>query len=261
MHHERRLGRDLMSLSSALLIFLSGVAAGFVNVIAGGGSFLTLPLLMLLGGLPAAAANGTNRIAILVQNLIAIRRFRASGFRDVRQGLGLAVSAVAGSLLGSVLAQDIPEQSFRFVLGGIMVLALLPVLGRPGTPARSGGAGELRHPRLQVPIFFLIGAFGGFIQAGTGYLIIAALSTLGGLSLVRTNSLKLVIIAAYILPSILVFLVNGNVQWMPAMILTGGCSIGGWLGASFALTKGDRWIRYVLLAAVLALAGKLIGLY
>jgi uncharacterized protein len=250
-----------MSLISAFLIFLSGVAAGFVNVIAGGGSFLTLPLLMLLGGLPAAVANGTNRIAIFVQNLIAIRRFRIHGFRDVRQGLGLAVSAVVGSLLGSILAQDVPEKTFRLVLGGIMVLALLPVLRKPGAKERPAGVEELRHPRLQVPIFFLIGVFGGFIQAGTGYLIIAALSTLGGLSLVRTNSLKLVIIAAYIAPSILVFLVNGNVQWLPALILTCGCSIGGSLGASFALTRGDRWIRYVLLATVLALAGKLIGLY
>jgi uncharacterized membrane protein YfcA len=250
-----------MSSSSALLIFLSGVAAGFMNVTAGGGSFITLPLLILLGGLPAAAANGTNRVAILAQNLIAIRRFRASGYRDIRRGLGLAVSAVAGAVLGSVLAQDIPEGTFRLVLGGIMVPALLPVLRKPAVAKQPEVVEELRHPRLQIPVFFLIGAFGGFIQAGTGYLIIAALSTLGGLSLVRTNSLKLVIIAAYILPSILVFLVNGNVRWLPALILTGGCSLGGWLGAAFAITKGDRWIRYVLIGSVLGLAGKLIGLY
>jgi len=250
-----------MAVSSALLIFLSGVAAGFLNVTAGGGSFITLPLLILLGGLPAAVANGTNRIAILSQNLIAISRFRASGYRDIRQGLGLAVSAVAGAVLGSILAQDFPERTFRLVLGGIMVLALLPVLRKPSAAERTEGVEELRHPRLQIPIFFVIGAFGGFIQAGTGYLIIAALSTLGGLSLVRTNSLKLVIIAAYILPSILVFLVNGNVRWLPALILTGGCSIGGWLGAAFAIRKGDRWIRFVLLGAVLGLAGKLLGLY
>lgn len=250
-----------MSVSGVLLVLLSGVAAGFVNVTAGGGSFLTLPLLMLFGGLPAAAANGTNRIAILVQNLIAIRRFRTGGFRDIRQGLRLAVPAAIGSLPGSLLAQDIPEKAFRIILVCIMLLALLPVLRKPDASREPAPAGELRHPRLQIPIFFLIGFFGGFIQAGAGYLIIAALSTLGGLSLVRTNSLKLVIITTYILPSLLVFLLYDHVRWLPALVLTCGSSIGGWLGASFAIRKGDRWIRFVLLAAVLALAGKLTGLY
>ena len=249
-----------MSPLNALLLFLSGVAAGFINMNAGGGSFLTLPLLMILGGLPAAVANGTNRIAILAQNLVGIKRFRRSGFRDARLGLKLAASAIVGSIIGSMIAQDIPEETFRIVFSVLMVLALVVVL-RPRRAECDTIDAKLRHPALQAVIFFFIGIYGGLIQAGTGFLIIFTLCMLGGLPLVRTNSLKIVIIAAYMVPSLIIFIANGNVSLLPALILTAGTSLGGWLGAGFALKKGDFWIRVILLISVLGLAGKMLRLY
>ncbi len=248
-----------MDLGRMALLCLAGVGAGFVNVNAGGGSFLTIPLLMVLGGMTAVEANGTNRIAVLVLNLMAIWRFRRKGFRDLRQGMGLALSAIAGSILGSHLAQDIGEPTFRVVFAILMLLGLVVVLRKP--PASDACSEHLRHPVLQVPLFFLVGLYGGFVQAGTGFLIIFALSMVGGLSLVRTNSLKVVIIAAYLVPSLAVFLLNGNVRWGPGVALTAGSALGGWLGAGFAVKRGDRWIRLVLLVAMLALAGKMAGLY
>ena len=116
---------------NAILLFLAGTAAGFVNVNAGGGSFLTIPLLMLLGGLPATAANGTNRVAVLLQNIIAVRNFRRHGLRDIRQGLKLGTSAMAGAVIGSIIVQDIPESTFRIVLSVIMFLDLAIDI-RPG---------------------------------------------------------------------------------------------------------------------------------
>ena len=101
---------------NAILLFLAGIAAGFVNVSAGGGSFLTIPLLMILGGLPAISANASNRVAVLLQNVIAARNFRRHGFRDIRQGLKLGLSAMAGAVIGSLIAMDIPEEVFRGIL-------------------------------------------------------------------------------------------------------------------------------------------------
>ncbi|MCK4806257.1 MAG: sulfite exporter TauE/SafE family protein [Candidatus Aegiribacteria sp.] len=246
---------------NAILLFLAGIAAGFVNINAGGGSFLTIPLLIILGGLPATAANGTNRIAVLIQNIIAVRNFRRHGFRDIRQGLKLGISAMAGAVIGSIIALDIPENTFRTILSVIMVLALAIVL-RPGRKNHTEYFSEqLRHPVLQIFLFFFIGIYGGFIQAGTGYLIIFALSILGGLSLVKTNSLKIIIIAAYLVPSLAVFLLNGEIRWLPAFILAGGTSIGGWFGSTFAIRKGDKWIRVILAAAILAMAAKMVGLF
>ncbi|MCD4775970.1 MAG: sulfite exporter TauE/SafE family protein [Candidatus Aegiribacteria sp.] len=246
---------------NAILLFLAGTAAGFVNVNAGGGSFLTIPLLMMLGGLPATAANGTNRIAVLLQNIIAVKNFRRHGFRDTRQGLKLGASAMAGAVIGSIIVQDIPENTFRTILSVIMVLALAIVL-RPGKKnSIKYCAEQLKHPVLQVFLFFFIGIYGGFIQAGTGYLIIFSLSILGGLSLLKTNSLKIIIISAYLLPSLVVFIINGEVRWLPALILAAGTSTGGWFGSTFAIKKGDKWIRVILAAAIVAMAAKMLGLF
>ena len=246
---------------NAILLFLAGTAAGFVNVNAGGGSFLTIPLLMLLGGLPATAANGTNRVAVIIQNIIAVRNFRRHGLRDTRQGIKLGASAMVGAVIGSIIVQDIPENTFRVVFSVIMVLALAIVLLPGKKNSIEYRAEQLRHPVLQTFLFFFIGIYGGFIQAGTGYLIIFSLSILGGLSLVKTNSLKIIIITAYLLPSLVVFIVNGEVRWLPAIILAAGTSTGGWFGSSFAIKKGDKWIRVILAIAIAVMAAKMLGLF
>jgi len=246
---------------NAILLFLAGIAAGFVNVNAGGGSFLTIPLLIILGGLPATAANASNRVAILLQNIIAARNFRRHGFRDIRQGIKLGLSAMAGAVIGSMIALDIPENVFRTILSVIMVLALAVILHTGRKKSTEQCAEQLRHPVLQIFMFFFIGIYGGFIQAGTGYLVICALSIIGGLSLVKTNSLKIIIIAAYLVPSLLVFLLNGEIRWLPALVLAAGTSLGGWFGSTFAIKKGDKWIRVILAAAILVMAAKMIGLF
>ncbi|MBN2586378.1 MAG: sulfite exporter TauE/SafE family protein [Candidatus Fermentibacteraceae bacterium] len=246
---------------SAILLFLAGVAAGFINVNAGGGSFLTIPLLILLGGLSPTAANGTNRIAILLQNLFAMKNFRNHGFRDLRQGVKLGLSAVVGAVIGSTVALEIPDDVFRIILSGVMLMALVIIFKPAGKKDVDHAGEELRHPRLQVLMFFLIGIYGGFIQAGTGYLVIFALSVVGGLSLVKTNSLKIIVIAFYMLPSLAVFVIGGEVRWVPGLILAAGTSLGGWTGTAFAVRKGDRWIKLILAAAITAMALKMMGLF
>ncbi|MEN8209005.1 MAG: sulfite exporter TauE/SafE family protein [Candidatus Fermentibacteria bacterium] len=250
-----------MTPASAILLFLAGIAAGFINVNAGGGSFLTIPLLIILGGLPATAANASNRVAILLQNIIAVKNFRKHGFRDIRQGIKLGLSAMIGAVIGSTIALDIPEDIFRSILSVIMVLALAVILHTNRKNHTEQRSDKLRHPVLQICMFFFIGIYGGFIQAGTGYLVIFALSIIGGLSLVKTNSLKIIIIAAYLVPSLLVFLLNGEIRWYPALILAAGTSTGGWFGSTFAIRKGDKWIRIILAAAILAMAAKMIGIF
>lgn len=251
-----------MSITGAVLLFLAGAAAGFVNVNAGGGSLLTIPLLMILGGLPASAANGTNRVAMLIENVVAMKNFRRHGFRDVRRGLKLGLTAAAGAVAGSLIALEVPDEAFRIILSVVMALAVSVIL-RPmrGSGCRGSEDGSPRRPRLQVIMFFFVGLYGGFIQAGTGYLAIFALSTVGGLSLVRANSLKIIVISLYLLPSLGVFVLAGEVRWLPALVLSGGTSLGGWFGTSFAVIKGERWIRAVLALAVAAMAGRLLGLF
>lgn len=245
----------------ALLLFGAGLVAGFVNVVAGGGSLLTLPVLIVLG-LPPSVANGTNRVAIVVQNVVAVARFRRDGFHDLKLGLRLSIPAVIGAILGAQVAVITPDEWFKTILAGVMLVVLASLLrNKKRQSTEDSRQEELKHPRWQLPLMFVVGLYGGFIQAGVGYLLLFALSVVGGLSLVRANSLKVIIVGAYMVPSLIVFLVHGKVAWLPALALTAGNGIGGWLGSAFSIKKGDRWIRLVLAVAVLALVGKLLGLY
>ncbi|MBN1435266.1 sulfite exporter TauE/SafE family protein [Candidatus Fermentibacterales bacterium] len=254
-----------MTLYQALLLFLAGVGAGFVNVSAGGGSLLTLPALIFLG-LPTAVANGTNRLAILIQCGVSTGTFRRLGHDGLKLGLRLSVTAIAGAVLGSLVAVDTPDAVFRVVLSLVMVLALIVILvrrkGKAGCPPDQPGAQTgVGHPRLQLLLFFLIGLYGGFIQAGVGYLQIFALYIVGGLSLVRTNCVKIMVTGIYLIPSLAVFIADGKIAWLPALVLALGAGTGGWLGTTFAVRKGEVWIKAVLALAVLAMAGRLAGIY
>ncbi|MBE3036986.1 MAG: sulfite exporter TauE/SafE family protein, partial [Candidatus Atribacteria bacterium] len=167
------------------LILVIGVVSGFINTLGGGGSLLTLPMLIFLG-LPAAVANGTNRIGLIIQNVVAVSNFRRKGFFYPKLGITLAVPAVFGSFLGARLAISIPEELFQKILAVIMIMILVLILTRPEKKFLKGIEGEnLSTTRLIVSlfVFFSIGFYGGFIQAGVGFIIISALALITGMSL------------------------------------------------------------------------------
>ncbi len=252
--------RKILEPLKALLLFLAGVLAGFINVNAGGGSFLTLPLLIFLGGYSSTIANGTNRIAVFVMNLVSAGRFRQYGFKNLRQGLKIGATAVVGSIIGARIAIEVPDNLFKVIFSVIMILALFVIIRKPGK--RETETRDVpRYPVLQYFIFFFIGIYGGFLQAGTGFLIIFSLTVIGGLSLLKTNSLKMIVVAAYILPSIVIFAVAGKVEWIPALILSCGTSIGAILGTAFAVKQGDKWIKVILACAIVGMALKLLGVF
>lgn len=249
-----------MSPLSSLLLIPVGLVAGFINVVAGGGSLITMPVMIFLG-MDAATANGTNRVALVAQNLAAMISFRLEGFRDLRLGLTLGLPAVVGAVIGARIAIHVDDLLFRRILSSVMLLVLVGIFfkKKPGPAAAPQDEGLRRMP-LQLALFIVIGAYGGFIQAGVGYLVVFALAVVGGLSLVRTNSLKVIVVGLYMLPSLLVFAWSGRVDWIPGLVLAVGNGAGGWLGSAFSVKKGDRWIRAVLAVALSAMAVKLMAL-
>ncbi len=237
-----------------LLLLAAGCLAGFINISAGGGSLLTLPALIFLG-LPPTVANGTNRIAILGQNIVSISRFRHSGLFQPKLGLMLALPAVGGALLGAGIAVRMDEAQMRTLLAAVMLAVLAAILLKRSSAAN----GETpRRKGLLAALFFLVGVYGGVIQAGVGFLIIMLLHNLGGLSMVRTNSLKVLIVGIYTVPAIAVFLLGGKIYWLPALVLTAGNALGGWMGTVFNISRGERWIKAVLVVAVLGSVLKLL---
>jgi len=238
-------------------LMLVGVIAGFLNVLAGGGSLLTLPLLIFFG-LPAATANGTNRIAIFCQNIFAITGFKRQGVFPIRLALLCMPPALIGSYLGANLAISVDEMLFRRLLAMIMVGVLLfmvfdpmkrfRIQERPMTPMRTV---------VLMVSFFGVGVYGGFVQAGVGFLIITAL-LVHGLDLVQINAVKVLVIFAFTAVALSVFVLHGQVDYVLGLSLAIGNSLGGWIATHYAVKKGHEWIKRFVIVTVLVFALRLL---
>lgn len=238
-------------------LVLVGVVAGFLNVLAGGGSLLTLPLLIFFG-LPAATANGTNRIAIFCQNIFAISGFKRQGVFPLRLALLCTPPALIGSYLGARLAIDIDETLFRRLLALIMIAVLVFMVV---DPLKRLQRSEMPMTPLRVLVlilsFFAIGVYGGFVQAGVGFIIITGL-LVHGLDLVRINAVKVLVIFAFTAVALGVFVLHGQVDYVLGLALATGNSLGGWFGSHTAVKKGHEWIKRFVIVTVLVLALRLL---
>jgi len=234
-----------------------GLVAGVVNTLAGGGSLLTVPLLVLLG-LPGTLANGTNRVGVLVQGLVACWRFDAEGISELRSALPMLPPIVLGSIVGAAFATRIPSHAFEQIFAAIMLVLLVPIVRRRPVPA----ARETPRwsPATRTIALFAIGAYGGAVQAGVGLLLLFALNR-AGYDLARANAIKIAIATALAIVSVPIFVVERQVAWLPAAALSIGFTIGAAAGARFAALGGESVVRWMLAVAVVALAGHMLGLY
>jgi len=229
------------------------------NTLAGAGSLLTVPLLVLLG-LPGTIANGTNRIGVFVQCAMAAWRFRAEGVSGFRHSWPVLPPLVAGSVIGAVLISHVNDATFETAFGVAMLLFMPPILFPRSLASPATGKAGHRSPLVLTAAFLVIGLYGGAIQAGIGILLVIALSYAGH-DLVRANSVKVVVNGAQALVVLPVFIAQRQVAWLPALVLAVGVAVGGEVGARLAVRRGERVIRPVLAACALALAGHMIGLY
>ncbi len=240
------------------LLILLGSVCGFMNVVAGGGSLISLPVLIFLG-LPSAVANGTNRVAIMVQNVSAVAAFKKDGFSDWRFSMMLAMPAVAGAAVGAYVAVEMTDELFKKVLGGVMLLVLGLILWGPKAKGGDGFSLTRGRKAAAAAAFFFVGVYGGFIQAGVGFIIMATLTSITGMSLVRVNSHKVFVVGVYTVMALAVFAWEGKIDWLMSLPLSVGTAIGGWLASRWQVKAGDRRVRIVLTVCVLALAAKLFG--
>lgn len=234
-----------------VVLVLAGVAAGFVNTLAGSGSLITLPLLIFLG-LPAPLANGTNRVAILLQNVVGVTSFRRQGVLSFGPSLWLAVPAVAGSLVGARIAVELNEAMMRRTIGVLMLVMVVVLLVRPKRWLE--GKAEHVHRRPGWPLivaFFAIGAYGGFIQAGVGIFLLAGLVLGAGYDLVRANAVKVLIVLLFTAFALAVFVLHGQVVWKVGLVLALGNMTGAWIAARMAVKRGVVFVRWLLVAVVL----------
>ncbi len=244
-----------------IALIVAGLMVGFINTLAGGGSIISLSVLMVLG-LPANIANGTNRIAIAVQTLTASTSFRQQKVLDTKKGIILGIPAMLGSIVGALIAVDINENIFEKAIGVIMLFMLAFILYNP--KKWLSGREELLKKKtsiFQIILFFLIGVYGGFIHMGIGYFLLMSLVFSIGYDLVKANAVKVFIVLLYTPVTLIIFLIYGQVNWEYGLTLTIGNVFGALLASRLAVKKGVGFVRWVIVVVILMTSGHLFGLY
>ena len=248
-----------MSVSEIILLVLLGFAAGFINVFAGGGSMLVVPFLIFLG-LPANVANATNRVAILLQSIVSASGFRQQKVLDLSSDRKLLLPVLLGSIAGAFAAVDIQKEVLEKVIAGLLIVLFFMVLFNPDAWIKSrAGKTEALHPVVRFLVFFGIGFYGGFIQIGVGFFLLAGLVLGCGFDLLKANAVKVFIILFYTLIALAVFVWYDLVDWKAGLILACGNMAGAWIATRLSIRWGAKYIRYFLLAALLVVAVKLAG--
>ncbi|MCP3973515.1 MAG: sulfite exporter TauE/SafE family protein [bacterium] len=242
-----------MSLIDAAVLILGGGVAGFINTLAGGGSAITIPILNEMVGI--TTANGTNRIAILAANIGAIAGFERGKAIPWRRLGPLVPPTVIGAALGAWTATGTSPTVLRQVFGVVLLLVALSVVAKPSRWVEEREAAL--HEPWRTIVFLAIGFYGGFVQAGVGFLLLAGLVLGGGLTLVNGNAAKVVLVGAYTPVALLLFARAAQVDWTVGAVLATGQMIGAWTAARLAIAKGASWIRWVLVAAAVVAAFRL----
>lgn len=233
-----------------ILLLLGGFAAGWINTLAGSGSLITLPILLMVG-LPAPVANGTNRIGILLQNIVATRALYKAGKLEPRSSWSRIVPGVFGAVAGSLIAVELSERATRGLIAAVMVIMFFVIWLKPKRWLQTPD--QAPHQKL-TPIEWLVylacGFYAGLIQAGVGILLLAGLVLSSGYDLVRANGVKLLFVLVLTVPALVIFAINNQVHWKWGLVLALGNMAGAQLGARTALKKGVGYVRGVLLAVV-----------
>ena len=245
------------SVFESFLLIIVGFFAGIVNTLAGGGSLFTLPVLIFLG-LPPSVANGTNRIVIVIQSLGGTLGYQSKKINTFPFPIYLGVIASIGSLIGAQIALQLDGAIFNRILAVIMLIIGLLILIRQNSlssnlPERLTG----KYLIYAVLGFFIIGIYGGFINAGIGIVIMIFLNRLNRLSLVKTNATKVLVVMIYSTVALIFFAFNDAVNWKLGLLMALGTSFGAWWASRWSVRKGDRVIRIAMLLTIFIMSIKL----
>lgn len=251
-----------MDALDAGLVFVVGLVAGVINTLAGGGSLLTLPLLVELGLTPTSA-NATNRVAVWMQSATGAARFGAHGYLAVTRSVPLMVTSMGGVAGGSLVAARIGDDAFRLALAGVfagMGVVLVRRLLRRDAPeervTETVPGGFLTHLAMVG-----VGFYAGFVQAGVGVLLIWVLHIVGGFEIVRSNALKTLLVLAWTTLALAIFAANGLVDWGRGAVLGAGGALGAWIAVGVATRVDPRALQIALAIGVWVAAARFAGLF
>ncbi|MGE0590467.1 MAG: sulfite exporter TauE/SafE family protein [Cyclobacteriaceae bacterium] len=240
------------------LYVVVGVLTGFLNTVAGGGSLISMPVLIFLG-LPGTIANGTSRVAILTQNIFAVGGFHSKGVKlPIPYVYYLSIVSLVGGLIGAWLATGIPDGLFNRILAVVMIVVVISIVANRSAGKKSGGERlSRREQTIGTIMFFFLGIYGGFLQAGIGFLVIALLSHVNNFDLVKINYIKVFAALLYTGAAVAIFAIQDKIVWSIGITLALGQGVGAWYASRWSVDKGEKWIKRILVVSVVAMAIKL----
>ncbi len=246
-----------------LLAILAGIVAGVINTLAGSGSLVTLPMLVALG-LDSNIANATNRVGVVMQNVVGVATFQRSGKLNLSNSWWLVGASIPGGVAGALVAARLGKAQMDLVIGVVMVIMLFVILFEPEKWLRQYSAVKPGRPTWWILLIFVaIGFYGGFIQAGVGVFILAAMVLGMNYSMNHANAIKLMIVLVVTVAAMIVFAAQaGLIHWGFGLLMAVGQSIGAWLAARFATTypNANVWTRRLLITVVVVSIFQFFGL-
>ncbi len=243
------------------MLFVAGLVAGFINTVAGGGSNLTLPALMVLG-MPADVANGTNRISVVLQGLVGTAGFAKHKKLDLQDFGPILLVTTVGAVGGALVASYIPNSYLKPLLLGTMIAMALIILIRPEVIAPEPGTpiNMVRDTPAGWASLLFAGFYGGFVQAGVGFVLLGALAGTLRYDIVRANALKVITVFLFTLIALGIFIARGQVQWLPGLALAVGSMLGAHISVGFAVSVSNATLKWFLFLMTLVAAAAAIFL-
>ena len=243
--------------------FFGGLVAGGMNTLAGFGSIITLSILMELIGLPANVANGTNRLNTVFAGITSTLTFYKNGKLNASKGKWYLITTCIGAMIGVYLALIVSNEQFKIIFKYLIVILFFVLLLNPKKLLREYTEDYDLPLYILIPVFLVIGIYGGFIQMGMGVVFIVSIVLLGRYNLVEGNALKSFIVLAYSIIALLIFWWNGLVDIKAGIAITLGQMLGGWLTAKFASEneKANLWAYRVLLSIIILVISYYFGIF
>lgn len=245
-----------------VLIAFAGVLTGIINTLAGSGSLITLPIFVFMCGLPADVANGTNRIGAFLQSGVGFFSFmQSSPDASMKGAVWLVAPAVLGAIPGSLIAASMNERMMNLAIGVLMIIMLGVLLINPKKWLRESAADVSRNKKPWIMgVFFLIGLYGGFIQAGIGIFLMASLVLAAHYSLSASTGVKLLVVFLLNIPTIIIFFYYNQIHFGFGLLMAVCQSIGAVLAVRFAtrVPNANEWIHRLLILIVIISASKFI---
>lgn len=239
-----------MSISVISILIISGIIVGFINTLSAGGTAISIALYLAIG-LPPAEANATNRIGVLLQSSFAATMFVRKGYLRQINILPSVVFAMLGALTGSILSLVLPGIVFSYAMGASLLVMIYFLFSSPKA-FKEDNLEKLYGKRglVHYLVFFLIGIYGGFVQVGTGFFLMAAGTMLLGCNIIRTNAIKSFVMTLYTIVAIFVFMQHGSINWQYGLLHSVGTLVGSYIATRLAFKKGAGFIRWIVIIVI-----------